>query len=774
MKLYNVLIIATILLCNLSVSGQVIKGIVKGDKGETIPYASIVVCDKADSVRTNYFAFTDVNGAFELKYKPIIDHKMALNVSCLGYNPKEILLPLENSNIVLSSSSIALGEAKVVASKEYVKLKGNGLVYDVRHSPLAVETSTTNILGRIPGLKCDNSKLTTVFGETPSIYVDGKRIFDMTQVNNLMPDQIKSIELINNPGAQYDSSEKVVVRIETKKKLAGIYLLLDEELRKNSFFSHVHRLNLNYSGKRLDLSTMLQYGNQKQGSEQNRIIEVGNEDLYKNYLDMEATKNKRQSLSFMFSLNYTLTKDMSIGGMYQRRAFNIDSDFTLDTKTFKNDLLDQSQKGLSVRNNDRYADLVNVFFTDRFNKKSSLSIYADYLKNNMESTQSVVDKSTIDASMTYTNVNSPSDYNMYALKSIYEWKGENYSMFHLGAELSRVEGDGHTDYKTRVYNNLAYSLSENKYAAFASYSFNVKKSTIYAGLRYEFVKSENNNLLDRTEDIHKDYHHLLPNISMWFPLGKLQNSFSGSVKVNRPSFSSLGSSSSYLNQFQREQGNPNLQPEISYQLQYMVSYKHFNAQAQYRYVKDYMAMDITTDPIEKNTSVFTWNNYDNYKQFRLFLSYSKRFKNFEPSYTVAYIQPFLQLNYMGGHKDLDKPTYYLDLRNRYYISKNCLINFDYTYTSGGVSQIYTTEAVHRFNASVQARFFKQKLAVALDVQDIFKKDIDHLNSYINSTYIRSIEDNDRHSVGLHLTWHFNHQNKGYKGRMAGEKEMNRI
>ena len=103
-----------------------------------------------------------------------------------------------------------------------------------------------------------------------------------------------------------------------------------------------------------------------------------------------------------------------------------------------------------------------------------------------------------------------------------------------------------------------------------------------------------------------------------------------------------------------------------------------------------------------------------------------------------------------------------------------MINFDYTYTSGGISQIYTTEAVHRFNASVQARFFKQKLAVALDVQDIFKKDIDHLNSYINSTYIRSIEDNDRHSVGLHLTWHFNHQNKGYKGRMAGEKEMNRI
>lgn len=50
------------------------------------------------------------------------------------------------------------------------------------------------------------------------IYINGKKVRDNTELDRLNPDEISTVEVKQNPGAQYASNVKAVIRINTKKE----------------------------------------------------------------------------------------------------------------------------------------------------------------------------------------------------------------------------------------------------------------------------------------------------------------------------------------------------------------------------------------------------------------------------------------------------------------------------------------------------------------------------------------------------------------------------
>lgn len=56
-----------------------------------------------------------------------------------------------------------------------------------------------------------------VFGKgAPLIYINGREIRDVSELDQLKSEDIKNVEFITNPGANYDASVKCVVKIRTK------------------------------------------------------------------------------------------------------------------------------------------------------------------------------------------------------------------------------------------------------------------------------------------------------------------------------------------------------------------------------------------------------------------------------------------------------------------------------------------------------------------------------------------------------------------------------
>lgn len=74
-----------------------------------------------------------------------------------------------------------------------------------------------NLLDRIPNVSAQNGNI-KVFGRgEPVIYINGREMRDKSELDRLHSDNIKSIEVISNPGARYAASTKAVIRITTKR-----------------------------------------------------------------------------------------------------------------------------------------------------------------------------------------------------------------------------------------------------------------------------------------------------------------------------------------------------------------------------------------------------------------------------------------------------------------------------------------------------------------------------------------------------------------------------
>ena len=74
-----------------------------------------------------------------------------------------------------------------------------------------------NLLDRIPNVSAQNGSI-KVFGRGERvIYINGRQMRDKSELDRLHSDNIKSVEVITNPGARYAASTKAVIRITTRR-----------------------------------------------------------------------------------------------------------------------------------------------------------------------------------------------------------------------------------------------------------------------------------------------------------------------------------------------------------------------------------------------------------------------------------------------------------------------------------------------------------------------------------------------------------------------------
>ena len=207
-----------LLLCSLAssfgLSAQTISGKLVDEQNQPLLYANVVLLSLPDSAFVSG-TISGEDGAFTLE---ATSQNQIVRISSIGY--KTVFKPVSPANIgivQLVSDAQQLGEVVVKADLPKTRVKGNAMVTTVTGSVLEKAGTGNDLLDKIPGLSANNGSVNVFGSGEAEIYINGRKMRNSSELDQLSSDNIKSVEVLRNPGARYDASVKAVVRIITKK-----------------------------------------------------------------------------------------------------------------------------------------------------------------------------------------------------------------------------------------------------------------------------------------------------------------------------------------------------------------------------------------------------------------------------------------------------------------------------------------------------------------------------------------------------------------------------
>ena len=159
-----------------------------------------------------------------------------------------------------------LKEVVIKGGLPNTRLKGNVMITRVEGTPLASSGTLGEMLVKVPGMTGTDEAPEVLGKGSPLIYINGRLMRDDSELKRLRSEDIRDVEVINNPGAQYDAQVRAVVRIRTRKQQGdGLSLnltLSDEHDLRYDFDRPQVKVGANYRKNGVDVFGSVYYYHQ--------------------------------------------------------------------------------------------------------------------------------------------------------------------------------------------------------------------------------------------------------------------------------------------------------------------------------------------------------------------------------------------------------------------------------------------------------------------------------------------------------------------------------
>ena len=195
--------------------------IVEEANGKVIPFVNVGLFRQADSVFVSGAA-SDDKGRFEL-LAPNGDYRLA--VSAIGFQTYEQMLTVKGNQdlgkLKLSEGSTKLGEVVVADKRPLFAVEGEKSMYNVAEDPSIQTGTASDALQNAPGVEVDVEGNITLRGvSSVEIWINDKpsKLTEenlKTYLQTLPANAIARIETITNPSAKYATSAEAVINIVT-------------------------------------------------------------------------------------------------------------------------------------------------------------------------------------------------------------------------------------------------------------------------------------------------------------------------------------------------------------------------------------------------------------------------------------------------------------------------------------------------------------------------------------------------------------------------------
>ena len=701
-------------------------------------------------------------------------------ISYVGYKTVYHLCSNEQvGTIQMKPETMTIKGVVVNGERPKVQLHGNSLVMNVEGTVMERMGTAEDVLSRVPTISKKGDVFEILGKGVPLIYLNNRKLTDLQELKNIQSDNIKSVEVIQNPGAHYDATVNAVIIIHTKRTAGeGLGVELTSWSRKGHGFANNERINLTYRTGKLELFANL-FGAYNKRWEKGEFEQTVFADTLWVINNKQKSKVYNPFLEGRFGFNYQLNDSNSFGGFYQNTYDYVKtwSDYDDDLHADGN-MYDHLQNSSVNRAEGAPKHQVNLYYTGKIGKLA-IDFNADYTyrdqrnRNQQQELSDEYDDRYVNTyALTRSRLMAEKLFVTHPLGKGQIEVGEEYTNTRWNSSFENVEG---------YIANSNNEQHEQAIAPFLELRQPMGRLQLSAGLRYEHVASEYYVGGIRRDDQSRTYDDFFPSVSLSTSVKNLQLSFSYAKRTTRPSYWLLSSDVIYENRLNLQTGNPYLKP---------VKYHNVNTMAMWKWLYLNVNFSHCVDPIlntaeslenDSKVNLVTRKNYDHADWITITLGAQKNVKlahevTWTPQYNTSLMKPWLKAEFLGEQKSFSQPMLSLQLGNIVTLSHDWLVQADFNvHTHGNSASNANFDCTNPIlSLSVSKGFFKRRLNIKLSGNDLFNGAINRFTLYSNRMMFRKMEDNDSRCVTLSLRYRFNVTPSKYKGTGAGNAEKNRL
>ena len=745
------------------------KGNVKDDSGNPLEFVNVTLQNRNDSTLIDG-AVTDAEGKFSVSGD---GNSVFLKVSAMGFEDRIIDNPDANiGDIFLASASYMLGEVVVKGTRPMAKLKGDGVQIPVSGTYLANTGTALEVLGKMPFVTKNGSAIEVLGKGTPLIYVNGRQVRDMSELDQLASTQIKNVDVITNPGARYASTVNSVIRITTVAPVGEGFSFNDRTTVGYKHYAYLfEQVNFNWRKKGFDLFGMLNYENYRE--------RPGFSNTTLQYLKSVIVKQNSSGRDFAkypvyqgkIGLNYNVSSH-SLGFYY---------DFSFRPSTSKgNSLTDR------YINNEFSETLENLSDISRHNRQHLLSAYYSgeigkwHLSANFDAMWQINDRhnaeteiSTINQERDFATLNDVRNRllagNISA--SFPAWKGD----IRFGTEITNIHRTDKYSGNTDFIRDNDIKINETTTALFADTEQTFGVVTASAGLRWEYTDSRYWQFGRLSDDQSRRYHNISPSASLSFPIGKVNTRLSYMRKTSRPAFEQLSSAIKYIDRYTYESGNPDLKPIYRDYVSASASWKDLVIELEYYSTKNYFMWQTSEYPGNSDVTLLTMVNMPRFNSYGAYLNWSPTFFGcWHPSLMAGVQGQDFKITHAGKMMKLNRPLGTFRFDNAIHLPWDIWLNVDFSARTSGNGDNYYLKPYWQCNLGLYKSFANDRWSVKLQLNDVFDTWRQDIISYDALSSISAKKIYDTRDLSVTIRYNFNSARSRYKGRGAGNTDKNRF
>lgn len=668
-----------------------------------------------------------------------------------------------------------LGEVVVKAHLPQYKKTHEGQLTNVAGTVLSKMGTAEDVLKHVPSIVKKKDGYEVVGKGTPIIYINGRKMQDVSELDNIKSSDIKSVEVIQNPGAAYDASVNAVIKIKTiKKKGEGFGFDTRSVYWYNKHDNTIQQVNMNYRHNGLNLFATYKFSDatwmQKATYEQTVHVDT----LWQQHNNNEVT-GRIESHRLISGFSYDFNANHSIGARYtltspgySRSKDFFDSQVTADGKFYDYIKTD----GLTV-NKDSPSHQLNAYYNGIWGK-TTIELNTDlYFSTNRAYAYSDEQSQEHDS----RNINSKNRVSnkMVATKLVITSPllGGNLS---YGAEyISTHRNDDYEVNRTDLLANSYSKLEEQTASPFIQYARLTPIGNITAGLRYEYVRFKYYDAGIYQPEQSRSFRNLFPIISYGAKIGKVMAQLSYSVKTSRPSYSQLSNNVSYMNRFTRQTGNPYLDNETNHRVELSGVWKFIQFMVNYKDSRNAIIYWAEQMPGNEAITMISRKNVKSLKSMTAYISAAPKIGIWAPQINLGMQKPWFTLHTDVASYRLNRPIFMGNFNNAFSLPCSITLNVDYRYQSkGNTMNVYLAKEQHVLDVSISKSFLKDALTLEIKGNDLLYKCWDADLLYNQKMELLQVSKRGTRDLQLTLRYKFNTTRSKYKGTGAGNAELNRL
>jgi len=759
--------------------------------GSPIGWTTVALLN-ADSTVVTATACSE-NGIFKMN---ATSGKYILKASMMGY--KDYCTPVtlkEGSNtipdIALTTDEQMLAAARITEHEKLLEIKIDKLVMNVSQSAFAQGSNALDLIKKAPGVTIDKDGNIKLNGKSVQVWIDGrpshmsgKSLESLLRSTN--GESIDKFELMEHPSAKYDAAgQGGIINIKTKRNFltgfngsmglggGGMYYSAYKSFPwQQSFWA-----NLAYRTKKTNTffsiyegfyNNHVDFSNTQESSGKIQYSRSYLPDFYHNYnikIGNDWFINKKNTLGFIIyipgdyqTLNAPSTGYIEEGG--------------IRTKTISSDIR-------NLNRSTKYNGNINFTHIFEESRSAELTVNLDYFRNIGKESNSQKDTTKTAASSITAekNINADITYDVWSAKADYQTVLWKKFMMEAGAKWALSITDNVSKEKNDLLPdvNTVFTYREHIGAVYASLAGQLsEKWSIKGGLRGEYTNSFGD-WISIKDQSRRSYFNVFPTAFIGFnPNEKWRFTLSYSRRINRPDYSQLNPTKTYLDAKTYIMGNPAISPEFSNNVTFMSGFgQHLSLSLGYSASKDALSQ---IPSYEKGVTILTWGNYGTNR-----VAYA--------SFNVAAlpITKWLQwtlsstgLNINSTIKDINLTRNSLAFQGytsfTFQLPKTWRIDLDAYYSS---PMIYGQFRIHEHwgsNVAVKKTLLDGKMTLTLKLNDILRSstmNIDILDDNGSGTTTRFAQRFTEQKAIIDITWNFGKAHQTPKRKVGNLEEMSR-